>query len=151
MLTYFYWFWGGGSLCRLDFDACFLPQIREVLHYNLLQYTFCPLSLSSSSGIPIILILFPFMVSLISQILPSWSSSCLSLFFSASLFSIIFFKDFIYLFDRDRQREGEHKQGEWERKKQAPSRAGSPVRCREPDAGLDPRTLGSRPEPKADA
>ena len=23
--------------------------------------------------------------------------------------------------------------------------------CREPDAGLDPRTLGSRPEPKADA
>ena len=38
-------------------------------------------------------------------------------------------KDFIYLFDRDRhsQREREHKQGEWERKKQAPSRAGSPV------------------------
>ena len=34
-----------------------------------------------------------------------------------------FFKDFIYLFDRDRdsQREREHKQGEWERKKQAPS------------------------------
>ena len=34
------------------------------------------------------------------------------------------FKDFIYLFDRkrDSQREGEHKQGEWERKKQAPSR-----------------------------
>ena len=23
--------------------------------------------------------------------------------------------------------------------------------CREPDAGLDPRTLGSRPEPNADA
>ena len=35
-----------------------------------------------------------------------------------------FFKDFIYSFDRDRdsQREREHKQGEWERKKQAPSR-----------------------------
>ena len=35
-----------------------------------------------------------------------------------------FFKDFIYLFDRvirDSQREREHKQGEWERKKQAHS------------------------------
>ena len=34
-----------------------------------------------------------------------------------------FFKDFIHLFDRDRdsQREREHKQGEWERKKQARS------------------------------
>ena len=36
---------------------------------------------------------------------------------------LFFFKDFIYLFDRDRdsQREREHKQGEWERKKQAHS------------------------------
>ena len=33
-----------------------------------------------------------------------------------------FFKDFIYLCGRDSQREWEHKQGEWERKKQAPSR-----------------------------
>ena len=34
-----------------------------------------------------------------------------------------FKKDFIYLFDRERnsQREREHKRGEWERKKQAPS------------------------------
>ena len=38
--------------------------------------------------------------------------------------------------ERERQR---HRQ----REKQAP--------CREPDVGLDPRTLGSRPEPKADA
>ena len=38
--------------------------------------------------------------------------------------------------DRERQR---HRQ----REKQAP--------CREPDVGLDPGTLGSRPEPKADA
>ena len=40
-----------------------------------------------------------------------------------------FFKDFIYLFERDRdsQRESEHKQGEWERKKQAPTGAGSPM------------------------
>ena len=51
----------------------------------------------------------------------------------------------MYLFDRDkdRQREREHKQGEWERKKEALSR--------EPDVGLHPRTLGSRPGPKADA
>ena len=39
---------------------------------------------------------------------------------------------------RDTQR-----QRHWQREKQAP--------CREPDGGLDPRTLGPRPEPKADA
>ena len=35
-----------------------------------------------------------------------------------------FFKDFIYLFDRERhtQLEREHKQGEWEKEKQAHSR-----------------------------
>ena len=57
-----------------------------------------------------------------------------------------FFLDYIYLFilkyfmylsmrdtERERQAEGEA----------AP--------CREPDAGLDPRTPGSRPEPEADA
>ena len=38
--------------------------------------------------------------------------------------------------ERERQR---HRQ----REKQAP--------CREPDVGLDPRTLGSRPEPEVDA
>ena len=38
--------------------------------------------------------------------------------------------------ERERQR---HRQ----REKQAP--------CREPDAGLDPRTPGSHPEPKSDA
>ena len=41
-----------------------------------------------------------------------------------------FFKDFIYLFVRER----EHKQEEGE--------AGFPL-SREPDVGLDPRTLGS--------
>ena len=49
-----------------------------------------------------------------------------------------FLKDFIYLFMRDRERQ-RHRQ----REKQAP--------CREPDGGLSPRTLGSRPGPKADA
>ena len=44
------------------------------------------------------------------------------------------FKDFIYLFTRDTQREMQrHRQ----REKQAP--------CREPDVGLDPRSPGSRP------
>ena len=40
---------------------------------------------------------------------------------------------------RDRERQRHRKREE----KQAP--------CREPDVGLDPRTLGSRPEPKTDA
>ena len=48
---------------------------------------------------------------------------------------LIFFKDFIYLFMRDRQRPRQ-------REKQVP--------CREPDVGLDPKTPGSQTEPKAD-
>ena len=47
-----------------------------------------------------------------------------------------FFKDFVYLFMRERQR---HRQ----REKQVP--------CKEPSTGLDPGTPGSRPEPKTDA
>ena len=43
----------------------------------------------------------------------------------------------------DSQREREHKQAEWERRKQVPAQ--------EPDVGLDPGMPGSRPEPKADA
>ena len=51
--------------------------------------------------------------------------------------SMIFFKDFIYLFMKDTE-------GERQRHRQrAP--------CRNPDVGLDPGTPGSRPEPKADA
>ena len=49
-----------------------------------------------------------------------------------------FGKDFIYLFMRETERQ-RHRQKE----KQAP--------CRKPDAGLDPGTPGSHPEPKADA
>ena len=41
-----------------------------------------------------------------------------------------------------REREGE-RQRHRQKEKQAP--------CREPNVGLDPRTRGSRPEPKADA
>ena len=55
------------------------------------------------------------------------------------VFSFLF-KDFIYLSMRDTERE---RQRHRQREKQAP--------CGDPDAGLDPRTLGLRPEPKADA
>ena len=55
-------------------------------------------------------------------------------------FKCIFFKKIIYLFILERHRE---RQRHRQREKQAP--------CREPDAGLDPRTPGSCPEPKADA
>ena len=51
----------------------------------------------------------------------------------------IFFQRF-YLFIHERHRE---RQRHRQREKQAP--------CREPDVGLDPGTLGSQPEPKADA
>ena len=44
-------------------------------------------------------------------------------------------KDFIYLFDRERHREGTQAGGVGERE------AGFPL-SREPNAGLDPRTLG---------
>ena len=47
---------------------------------------------------------------------------------------VFFFKDFIYLFMRDTQRERQR----YRQEKQAP--------CREPDMGLDPGTPGSRPE-----
>jgi len=48
------------------------------------------------------------------------------------------------LTERDTAREGTQAGGVGE------GEAGFP-QSREPDAGLDPRTLGSRPEPKADA
>ena len=51
----------------------------------------------------------------------------------------LFFKDVIYLFMRDTEREN-HRQRE---EKQAP--------CKEPDVGLDPGNLGSGPGLKAGA
>ena len=53
---------------------------------------------------------------------------------SFPFYVFIYFKDFIYLFIRDTHRE---KQRHRQREKQAP--------CREPDAGLNPRSLGSCP------
>ena len=57
-------------------------------------------------------------------------------FFLLIFIIFLFFKDFIYLFMRERER-GRDRQ----REKQAP--------CREPDAGLDPRSPGSHPGLKA--
>ena len=54
------------------------------------------------------------------------------------IFLIFNFLKILYIHERHRERQ-KHRQ----REKQAP--------CREPDEGLNPRTLGSRPKPKADA
>ena len=61
-------------------------------------------------------------------------------FFLRFILERFFFKDFIYLFMRDRERE---RQRHRQREKQAP--------CRDPDAGLDPGTPGSRPGLKGGA
>ena len=53
-----------------------------------------------------------------------------------------FFKDFIYLTETARER-GNTSRGS--------GRGRSRLIVEEPDVGLDPRTPGSRPEPKADA
>lgn len=50
-----------------------------------------------------------------------------------------FFKDFMYLLDTERER-SDHKKAE--RQAEREEEAGSPL-SREPDAGLDPRTLRS--------
>ena len=60
------------------------------------------------------------------------------------LIEFIFFKDSIYLFDRETARErGNTSRGN--------GRGRSSLPAYEPDVGLDPITPGSRPEPKADA
>ena len=53
-----------------------------------------------------------------------------------TLLLLLFFKDFIYLFDRERSQVGREAGRERERE------AGSPL-SREPDVGLNPRTLRS--------
>ena len=65
---------------------------------------------------------------------------------SVSLLFCHYFKYFVYLTYRKRM----HKQGEQEAEGEGQGEAGSPL-SREPDAGLNPRTLGSWPEPKANA
>ena len=60
--------------------------------------------------------------------------------FFLSFFSFFLFKKRFYLFIHASRRE---RQRPRQKEKQAP--------CREPDVGLDPRTPGLRPEPRADA
>ena len=59
------------------------------------------------------------------------------LFFLKS-YSFFFFLKILFIYFRMAERERAHKQGEW----QAEGEAGSPL-SREPDEGLDLRTLGS--------
>lgn len=54
--------------------------------------------------------------------------------FSSKCYLFIFKRLFIYLFDRDRHNEREHKHGEWKRERQAPCQG-------EADRRPDPRTL----------
>ena len=95
----------------------------------ILHFSFCCsawlLSITLSSRLPV--------RSSASQVLNS-SSRTGSFLYSVHLFR----KDLINLWERQRQRD-RHRQ----REKQAP--------FGEPDAGLHPRPLGSRPEPKGDA
>ena len=62
---------------------------------------------------------------------------------------IIFLKYFVYLFDIERETdtEREHKQGKLQAEGEGD--ADSPL-SRKPNVGLDPRTRGSWPEPKAE-
>ena len=80
----------GSFLYLLDLNACFLPQIRKFSAIICSYKPSAPFTVSSS-GTPMIQILFHFMESLSSLILPSWSSNFLSLFF----FSFIIFHNFI--------------------------------------------------------
>ena len=63
--------------------------------------------------------------------------------------TFLFFLRF-YLFINERHRERE-RQRERERERQRHRQREKQAPCREPNVGLNPRTPGSRPEPKADA
>ena len=67
---------------------------------------------------------------------------------SSYVFPFLFFLRFNYLFMRDRDT---HRERERERERQRHRQSEKQAPCREPDVGLNPRTTGSRPEPKADA
>lgn len=68
------WWWSvfvvsnGTSLCFLDFAVCVLPQIRKVYGIICSHKPSAPFSLSPSSGIPMIWVLFLFNKSLSSLI-----------------------------------------------------------------------------------
>ena len=62
------------------------------------------------------------------------------------LILLFFFKDFIYTFDREKEKStcAREEEGQRERGKQ------TPLPSREHDTGPDPRSLRSGPKPKAD-
>ena len=64
-----------------------------------------------------------------------------------NFFSFYFFIEFMYWFERQREIERAWAWGWW---REAEGEADSPP-SREPNVGLHPRTLGSWPEPKAEA
>ena len=89
--------------------------------------------------------IYPFQIGF-SHLVICISVSSMSFHTSCPLFIFYFFifKDCIYLFMRDREREREReKQRHRQREKRAP--------CGEADAGLNPGSPGSQPEPKVDA
>ena len=62
---------------------------------------------------------------------------------------VIFFKDFIYLFTRDRERESTREsERERERERQRHKQREMQAPCWEPNVGLDPGSPGSHPELK---
>ena len=86
---------------------------------------------------------FSFFLSFVPSFLPFLSFPFLSFLSFLSLSLSFSLKGFIYLFDRDKDREGTQAGGVGE------GEAGFPP-SRESDVGLNPRTLGSGPELKAD-
>ena len=82
----------GSSLCLVDFKAFFLPRSGKFSTMISLSTPSAPFALSSSSGIPIMCILFLFSASLSSLIIPSYSW----IFFISLFLSFLFFHNFIF-------------------------------------------------------
>ena len=64
--------------------------------------------------------------------------------------TMLFLKNILFIHERERGREG-GREGGRERETQRNRQREKQTSCREPDVGLDPRTPGSRPGPKAGA
>ena len=117
-------------LCKTDESQTWTPEVNNTLYVNRKKIYYFVLRVDFFN---------PFMICNIVH----------QFFIHVSLFFFFFFKDFIYLFHRQRSHVRQRSQVA-ERQAEREEKAGSPW-SREPDAGLDPRTLGSWPEPKAEA
>ena len=62
------------------------------------------------------------------------------------MFCFVLFLNILFIYLTEREREGTSRERQAERQREAVS-----LLSREPDVGLDPRTLRSRPGPKAEA